>query len=136
LGYVVSIPEGIREGVPVQKLLCQSIAEEIQEIEKIVKRKDRGSIGILAKDTEYLLEIKDYFREEKDVFVLSMSEAQGVEFDIVCLVGLDEDTFVVHYGENTELQEEKQKIYKDLLYVALTRAMSELFVFGKISLKI
>lgn len=136
LGYSVGIPEGLREGVPVQEKLCPTKEKEIEEIKNIAQRKDRGSLGILAKDVKYLEDFKNKFLDEKDIYFLSMAEAQGVEFDIVCIVGIDADAFRVSYPENLELQAEKEKIYKDLLYVALTRAMNELYIFGKVPLRI
>lgn len=62
---------------------------------------------------------------------MTMNEAQGVEFDIVFLVGTSRDTFNVA-SENLpeKLASEKQRINRDLLYVALTRAISELQVLG------
>lgn len=135
LGFSVSIPEGLRIGIPVKEIYCEKKSDEIKNIEQMVARTERGSIGILSKDRNYLKEFEEKFRNEKDVYCLSMSEAQGVEFDIVCIVGIDEKTFRVDYSEEKDLEQEKQKIYRDLLYVALTRAMNELFVFGNTQLK-
>jgi superfamily I DNA/RNA helicase len=63
-----------------------------------------------------------------------MYEAQGVEFDTVCLVGIDEQKFSL-IGTSHELALEIKKIQQDLLYVALTRAISELHVLGKTTLQ-
>ncbi len=134
VGYSVGIPDGLRDGIPVEEKICLTAEQEVEAIKNLVERKDRGSIGILAKDVAYLEIFQQKFGHEKDVYVLSMAEAQGVEFDLVCIVGIDTDTFHVSYPDNRELQAEKQKIYKDLLYVALTRAMNELYIFGKVPL--
>lgn len=134
LGYSVDIPDGLRDGIPVEEKICMTKDQEIEAIKRLVDRKDRGSIGILAKDAAYLDTCKQIFEAQKDVYVLSMAEAQGVEFDLVCIVGIDTNTFRVSYPDCLELQAEKQKIYKDLLYVALTRAMNELYIFGKVPL--
>ena len=64
------------------------------------------------------------FKDRADVHVLTVHESQGVEFDAVCLVGIPEDFLTV---DDPELR----KIKRDLLYVALTRAMEELHVFGR-----
>jgi superfamily I DNA/RNA helicase len=64
--------------------------------------------------------------------VMTMNEAQGVEFDAVAIVGIGKDMFAVREdAEHRDLAEEKKRINKDLLYVALTRAISELHVMGK-----
>lgn len=64
---------------------------------------------------------------------MTMNEAQGVEFDAVFIVGIDKDTFSASFDENAseDLREEKKRINKDLLYVALTRAISDLQVLGR-----
>jgi superfamily I DNA/RNA helicase len=54
--------------------------------------------------------------------------AQGVEFDIVCLLNPRELLEPVTKSFPTELAEQVQQVQKDLLYVALTRAMNELHI--------
>ncbi len=67
---------------------------------------------------------------------MSVNEAQGVEFDTVCMVGVREDMFKIQYENDlSEYMEEKRRINKDLLYVALTRAMSSLHIIGGCLLK-
>jgi len=66
---------------------------------------------------------------------MTMNEAQGVEFDIVCIVGISKEVFAVDYDEKySGLVDEKKRINRDLLYVALTRAISQLHILGKCSL--
>ena len=61
-----------------------------------------------------------------------MNEAQGVEFDIVFVVGIDRNTFALSFdGAPENLIKEKKRINRDLLYVALTRAISQLHILGK-----
>ena len=64
---------------------------------------------------------------------MTMNEAQGVEFDMVFLVGMSSDLFQAQYTEEMPqaILDEKRKINRDLLYVALTRAISELHILGK-----
>ena len=61
-----------------------------------------------------------------------MLESQGVEFDLVCLVGMNKESFAgTHYvNALPEHMEERRRMQKDLLYVALTRAITELHVLG------
>ncbi len=64
---------------------------------------------------------------------MTIDEAQGVEFDIVCLVGVSREFYqpsLDAYRNHPELFAEKSRITKDLLYVALTRAMNQLYIFG------
>jgi superfamily I DNA/RNA helicase len=65
-----------------------------------------------------------------------MNESQGVEFDLVCIVGVSPNLFEVpaHAGVSAEHLLERKNIQRDLLYVALTRAITELHVLGSVSL--
>lgn len=55
-----------------------------------------------------------------------------MEFDIVILVGISKDMFIdCHEGKHDGLEEEKRRINKDILYVALTRAISQLHIMGR-----
>lgn len=66
-----------------------------------------------------------------------MARSQGVEFDIVCIVGISNDIFSIRNQGKFPLSfiKEKKRIQKDLVYVALTRAISELHIIGNCSLK-
>ncbi|MSU74999.1 MAG: hypothetical protein EXS55_00560 [Candidatus Magasanikbacteria bacterium] len=134
LGYAVQIPQGVKEGRLVMEYVFESKQEEIAKINKILLDSSGGAIGILAKDREYLDEFKREFGENPNVHCLNMLEAQGVEFETVCLVGIDKSSFGVDGLPQAALEEIK-KVQRDLLYVALTRAMSELHIMGKTRLK-
>ena len=133
LGYEIDVPMGIKEGKIVGEYICLEVAEEIETIKKIIFQNDFASIGILAKNESYLADFKKEFAENAMVHVMTMNEAQGVEFEAVFIVGIGADTFRVDYGKSTlsDLAEEKKRINKDLLYVALTRAISELHILGR-----
>ncbi len=130
LGYNIEIPEALPEGTGVVTL---PDTRETQEkiFRECLQNTDR-LIGILAKensDLEPYLSLK----EQKHIKVLTVKEAQGVEFDTVFLVG---NTPTTWQSDTTGYSEariaEKQRIDRDLLYVALTRAMRELYVVGEI----
>lgn len=127
LGFKVAIPESLKEGkeVVVEKLVSPS--EEINYIKSIITESEENIIGILTKEKSYLESFKAEFKD-KNIFCLSFQEAQGVEFDIVFIVGPTEIT--VDSSLPTEIQPEIAKIQTDLYYVALTRAMAELYVLG------
>lgn len=133
LGYPIEIPDGIKEGSEVGEYICDNQHDEIIKIQSFIRDKDFASIGILAKDQQYLSMFKKVFSDNDKIYVMTMNEAQGVEFDAVFLVGINSKTFDVSFDQDAtkELVEEKKRINKDLLYVALTRAISELFVLGK-----
>ncbi|EKE22243.1 MAG: hypothetical protein ACD_7C00016G0004 [uncultured bacterium] len=132
LGYNIEVPAQLKEGATVGEYIFETKKDEVEKIKELIQQNNFGSMGILAKESEYLVEFKKAFAENKKVHVMTMNEAQGVEFDIVILVGIGSGTFV-SYDKNvqSELVEEKKKINKDLLYVALTRAISQLHIMGK-----
>jgi superfamily I DNA/RNA helicase len=136
LGYEIEIPQGIKEGKDVEEHLCENVYDEIKIISKNINENEFDSVGIIAKEEQYLLEFKKTFGGEDKIHVMTMNEAQGVEFDAVFIVGLHENTFSVNFDDygSLELLAEKKRINNDLLYVALTRAISQLHVFGKIKL--
>lgn len=130
LGYSVSIPEEIKEGKPVAEYIFETKQEEISQINQLVKHLHGGTIGVIAKDKDYLTEFKNEFKNNPNVYCLSMHEAQGVEFETVCLVGINRQSFDVSELPSS-ITDEIKKVHRDLLYVALTRAISELHIMGK-----
>ncbi|MEY2664462.1 MAG: hypothetical protein RIT04_270 [Candidatus Parcubacteria bacterium] len=149
LGYSVEIPEGIKDGPEVSEITFSEneigasqnrdeTTETISYIQKLLESRD-GLIGVIGKSEQDISEIKKYFEngatKNPRVHVMTMALAQGVEFDIVCIVGMKKDMFSIRHSQDfikqaPEFIEEKKKIQKDLLYVALTRAISEMHVLG------
>jgi superfamily I DNA/RNA helicase len=88
-------------------------------------RRPGSLMGIIAKDPGVLETYRDYFAEDETVKCLTMREAQGVEFDLVVL--LESEDEAVDW-DDADLAAEQIRTQRDLRYVALTRAMSELHV--------
>jgi DNA helicase IV len=137
LGYNISLPKGLKEGPMVMEKITQTIEEEIEYIKQILPKYKHGSVGILAKNSKYLELFKKEFADYKNIHVLTMNESQGVEFDLVCIVGIEEKTFVTrhHLDALPQHLEERKLMQKDLLYVALTRAIAELHILGRKNIK-
>lgn len=133
LGYQVSIPHGVKSGNSVIELVG-SVADQQKIVEQIVNEHAGQQIAIIAKEQIDLTEYKKIFAEKENVHVMTMVESQGVEFDIVCVVGITHDMFEVSPSLSEEHRKQKKKINQDLLYVALTRARDELFVVGEVTL--
>lgn len=130
LGYQVEIPEQLKNGEPVEEITVTK-TEEISFIDKKLKEVGNFSVGIIAKDKKYLEDFKKEFADRKNVRVMTMPEAQGVEFDTVFIVGIKLEQFFAPAGAGEQLLEEKKKIISDLLYIALTRAMTKMYILGK-----
>lgn len=135
IGYPIEVPHGVRQGPEVREAVVSTEEEAVQYVREVAGT--GGSIGILAKNRDDLAAFRQAFSAVPKVHCLSIREAQGVEFDVVCLVGISAETFKLRQEElaDTAFAQEKEKINRDLLYVALTRAISELHVIGSTKLK-
>ena len=135
LGYPVEIPEGIKSGPPVKENLLTSSKEIISYIQDRINSTD-GTVGVIAKNKEDIEPLEKLFAGNKKVHITTMAQSQGVEFDIVCLIGIKKEIFSTEHLATfpADFIEEKKKIQRDLLYVALTRAISELHVIGNSTL--
>jgi len=132
IGYEVEIPNKIKEGDSVKEYVLSGIEEEILYIKNNFKSGNYQSIGIIAKNFDYLVKFKDEFKDVKKIKIMTMVQSQGVEFDKVFIVGISEETFLTNFLIEVEekFKKDKFKINKDLLYVALTRATYELHILG------
>lgn len=128
LGYDVDIPDGLGSGPEVVEQDIVSVPEGIAYI-KALERRPGGTIGVLAKDIADLERYAEAFESVPEIHCLTIREAQGVEFDTVCIIGIAGDTFRVE-EENEALADERRRINRDMLYVALTRAISSLHILG------
>ncbi len=134
VGYTVSIPEQMREGTPVQEHIHVDVDAQIAAVQHIINTTD-GRLGILALTEDVASVYKTQLAYSKEVYVMSIHEAQGVEFESVCIVGVSKALLAIEQNGYSESQrEEKQRTVKDMLYVALTRAMNELSIVGEKSL--
>jgi DNA helicase IV len=142
LGYTVSIPTDLKNGPEV----CETIfktnfkKETINYITELLKDKIEVSIGVIGKghdDIDYLRVHFDSLISKGKLHVSTILEAQGVEFDIVCIVGIKKGMFTHNKKEYIpeEYKCEFLKIQKDSFYIALTRAMNEMHILGESSLK-
>jgi DNA helicase IV len=129
LGYDVNIPETIKSGPAVEEAAL-SREQEALYIEQKLESLGAVSVGILSHDEETVAFYRQKFAGWENIKVMSLIDAQGVEFDTVFLAGVSDDLLAT---ENLpqELRIELAKTKKDLLYIALTRAMNGLYVLGR-----
>jgi len=132
LGFSVEIPESLTSGPKVTELVLDTPHKEIDHLKSVIGKYQNGTIGVLSKTATYLEIFKKEFKDSKNVHVLTFNESQGVEFDLVCIVGVGDQMFKVeeHIDALPAHLEERKRIQKDLLYVALSRAIAELHVLG------
>ncbi|MCF7865284.1 MAG: AAA family ATPase [Candidatus Pacebacteria bacterium] len=165
LGFKVTIPDSLKEGPEVVEKVFKNSNGELSGIENINETSryildllmknssetEALSVGVLSFDKDYISKLRQDSKlaSYKNLRILTVPEAQGVEFDIVCIVGVHKDMFKLpskysevevtveaslkannSLAEFIQFKEEKQKIYRDLLYIALTRPMLEMHVLG------
>jgi DNA helicase IV len=136
LGYSVEIPEGIKQGKEVQERVLVS-EKEISEYVQGLIDSTKGIIGIIARGAKDLVLLREKYQNNERIRLMTMAESQGVEFDTVCIIGITKEMYSTAHlvALPTEFVEEKKRIARDLLYVALTRAIGELHIIGSCTLK-
>lgn len=128
IGYKIEIPEQIKNGEPVIEIKLDNTKLEIDFIKKQNKGENE-TIGILSRHKNYLDKFKEEFKNNSKIYCLNFYESQGVEFDSVFIVGpTHTESNYRDLGEY--LTKEIEAIEKDLLYVALTRAISKLYILS------
>ena len=135
LGYEMEIPDYVEMGDGVDEFIG-SEDEQINYVEKIVQNLGEQIIGVLS-DNDLLLErLNRKFNNDHRVHVYSFLKSQGLEFDVVCIVGINKDIFQLkHVSQDRKRLEELQKIKKDGFYIALTRAITKLHILGEEKIK-
>lgn len=145
LGYTVDIPDSLKDGVDVitKKIESTSTRDANEKITAYLKalvksrgenEKHRESIGIIGINADVLAPLRDNIETDEFVHMITARESQGLEFDTVCLIGFDKETYfktnnadiAATTSSSNKIGNENVKIARDLLYIALTRAISEL----------
>ncbi len=131
LGYEVEVPAVLKEGTEVVEKIIESHEDICIYIEELANNNKEKIIGVIGREYRDIAYLKSKFSKNDLVHVCTMIESQGVEFEIVCLVGVRRDLFEIDPSiAKTDFISEKKRIHKDLLYVALTRAMEEMHILG------
>ncbi len=127
-GFAIEVPVQLREGAPVESLNITTGQAE-QKIAEVAETLKAGeTLGVIAKSAFSLRGYVEKFSCDDRIRFMSAEQAQGVEFEKVIL--LNERDFLSEpqeYRDET-VRGERKRVNRDLLYVALTRAMSELTV--------
>lgn len=124
VGFEIDIPEGVREGKAVEKR-AGPVSEWLSRAEEIIKENRDVLVGILGITPESIRPLLPL--TAANVRVMTVAEAQGVEFDVVIFIN---QNIEIGPGYPEEIRGEKVKVVRDQLYVGLTRAMNALYVFG------
>ena len=132
VGFHVLVPNELRPGTPVIERVMSSPEDEMNFVKTdIIAEKSEIQIGILGFSENELLPYRQAFANNKRVHVLTVHQAQGVEFERVYIIGLREGMFGTDQGNMPG----RSRIQRDLVYVAVTRAMDTLIVVGSVRLR-
>lgn len=127
LGYKVSIPKDLRSGRPVIENECGSSQAARDYILRLANDNPGQIIGVLYEE-ECVSEVAKLNLASSDSLnLLTFNEAQGVEFEIVVILDYDRPTSN-DSGWTESFRLEKEKVERDLRYVALTRSMNQLHI--------
>lgn len=130
-GFSITVPEQSREGKPVTTSTYSTHGELEAYIAKIITEHPDVTVGILSPHPLTVAVLAEHYKTAPKVKVLSISEAQGVEFDVVILCNTQYLTSASLGEYEKSLAMQIQQVNRDLLYVALTRAMNELYIIDK-----
>jgi superfamily I DNA/RNA helicase len=132
LGYTVDIPENIKNGPLVEERIIMAAGERCAYIAALIAKNPTRHIGILCNNQSVAESVRTEVAPNEHVHVSTISEAQGIEFDIVCLVGTWEVARSDDVGSALPLplHDAIARINKDILYIGLTRAIDELYIIG------
>ena len=132
-GFSSSI-ESTRDGQAVQEITHLDQTERCNALSEILKNHQGELVGVLSRDAFHLAFYQERLQPiYPGVRFMTIEEAQGVEFSTVCLMDMQADTAYTT-SQEPSLAEEQRRVERDTLYVALTRAMDNLYVIDRVSL--
>ncbi len=136
LGYKVEVPTNIKEGPEVVEKIILNQENILQYVQNLILANPEKSFGILNKNSDLVDSLKSVLKHNNRVHISTILESQGIEFDVVCVIGDWKNFFFTDdQTSSTEYIAEKKRVDRDLLYVALTRASEEIHVLGNSSLR-
>ena len=103
--------------------------ENVVELQAAASKYDdlgpRESLMRYLSEAALVADVDNLAVDDDAITLLTAHSAKGLEFDVVCMVGMEEEMFphVRSYDDPAQMDEERR-----LAYVALTRAKEQLFV--------
>ena len=101
--------------------------ENIIELQNAIayyqEQNPKGKLSTFLQEISLITDSDKYDENKPAVTLMTIHASKGLEFPVVCIVGLEEDLFPIggRDGEETDIEEERR-----LFYVAITRAQKEL----------
>lgn len=123
-GYKVTVRDDLRSGTAVEEKTI-SVIQGGAWLKEIQQKHPDVSIGCICSSNDLLDRAEVRSLASERVRILTIREAQGVEFDVVLFLDPAEPDFM---GSDPAFIEEQRRVWRDLRYVGLTRAMNTLYV--------
>ncbi len=128
LGYVVN-SDNKNAMTGSSKWIADSLAS-IESIKEYLKSHQDEQVGVICYDADRLESIKSLLIEHTDrIHIGSVKEFQGLEFDTVFILDVNKDLFAPS-GLDQEFDRERSQVLREQLYVALTRARSDVVIYS------
>ncbi len=93
-------------------------------MEDYLERATEQGLGAYLSETSLLTDIDSLEDTRRSVVLMTLHNAKGLEFERVCIVGIEDG--LIPLGSSYDRDEEEER---RLLYVGITRAQDEVFLF-------
>jgi DNA helicase II / ATP-dependent DNA helicase PcrA len=113
----------------IEIILCHDKTNQLETLLEFINNLTYKSFAILSRTHHLLYELKLNIHETIPMFLqhkiklLTLHESKGLEFDVVCIIGIDEKTLPHHLSVSKESIEEERRLF----YVGITRAKHQLY---------
>ncbi|MBQ8016028.1 MAG: ATP-binding domain-containing protein, partial [Clostridia bacterium] len=90
------------------------------------RENEEATLNDFLQEVALMTDIDNYNAEAETVVMMTIHAAKGLEFPVVCLIGMEESIFpsdMSSMGGDAEIEEERR-----LAYVAVTRAKKQLYI--------
>ena len=110
--------------------ICNNQTNQIVFILELINNLRYKSFAILSRTNQHLFDLKVNIHEKIPMFLqnkiklLTLHESKGLEFDVVCMIGIDEKTLPHYLSVSKESIDEERRLF----YVGLTRAKHKLYL--------
>ena len=115
------------QGTPESADRWQNVQELLNSVQDYCENSENGSLTSFLEEVSLLTDIDRWNSNDECITLMTVHSAKGLEFPIVIIAGMEEGLFPHSNSINeAESIEEERRLF----YVAITRAMEQLFLFS------
>ncbi len=129
-GYLENLRQ---QGTEEAQNRIDNIYELLNSVEDFAKANPQAGLADFLQHVSLLTDVDEMRGDRQEIILMTLHASKGLEFDTVCLTGMEEGIFPHSRSMDTldEIEEERR-----LCYVGMTRAKRELFLSSCASRKI